>query len=372
MARATLLHAFPTFAAGGAQVRTVALINALGPDFHHAVVEFSGDTSAASRVAPGAGFTLLPTPPKRGSLATLSHCRELIRSVRPHLVLTYNWGAIDCAAAARLEHIPLIHTEDGFGADEASGLKLRRVLTRRIVLRGLFRFVVPSRTLESIALYRYAIPRRRVQYIANAVDTSRFRPSPKPEAKPEAKQRLGLDPALPVIGTVGHLRPEKNLALLLNAFARLPKGSANLMIVGGGPCDAELRQAAAGLGVASSVVWTGSVEDTAPYYSAMDLFVLSSSTEQMPISLLEAMASGLPSVCTNVGDCAAMLESDSEPAIVEPGNAAMLTRSLAGLLADEALRTRLGAANRELCLANYSLDVMFDAYNTLYRAAAGL
>jgi glycosyltransferase involved in cell wall biosynthesis len=363
-----LLHVFPTFDLGGAQVRTVDLMASLGPGFSHQVAALDGHTAAAERVAPEVEFRLTAAPERANALSSCIRLRRMLLRVKPDLLLTYNWGAIEAAIGARLNTgIPFLHAEDGFGTDEALGLKARRVWTRRVVLRGAAGVVVPSRKLERIALEQYRLPREKVVYIPNGVDTDQF--APRQDAG--AKAAFGIDPAAPVIGTVGHLRSEKRLTLLIEAVARLRDAGARLLIVGGGPGLSELQAKAAHWGCAERVVFAGMLADTAPAYAAMDVFAMSSATEQMPIALLEAMASGLPAVCTDVGDCAYMMEQERPPFIVPPGDAGALAGALDRLLGDEELRRETGRANRLIAEKRFSRDEMIERYRELYLWVAG-
>jgi glycosyltransferase involved in cell wall biosynthesis len=119
------------------------------------------------------------------------------------------------------------------------------------------------------------------------------------------------------------------------------------------------------------MMFVGTTPDTAPYYAAMDVFVLSSVTEQMPMSLLEAMACGLPAMCTDVGDIREMLGRPGAPVLVPSGNLEAYMSSLQSLAVDTELRQRLGRQNRERCVAEYSLEKMVREYEEEYRAAYG-
>jgi len=363
-----LLHVFPSFELGGAQVRTIDLMASLGIGFIHQVAALDGRAAAAALVAPGVSFSLTAEPERASMPLSCALFRRVLLRLKPDLLLTYNWGAIEAAIGASLgTGIPFLHAEDGFGSDEAESLKARRVWTRRVVLRRAAGVVVPSRTLERIALEQYRLPRDKVVYIPNGVDTDRF----APQHHARAKAAFGIDPAAPVIGTVGHLRPEKNLGLLLEAFARLESPDARLLVVGGGPCLAELQVTAGRFRCAQRVVFAGMLNDPAPAYAAMDIFALSSSTEQMPVALLEAMASGLPAVCTDVGDCGAMLDQRTPRFLVPAGDARALKSALDTILSDEPLRRAAGRANRRRCAAEYSKNEMIERYRRLYLKAAG-
>lgn len=364
-----LLHCFPTFAAGGAQVRALQLFAALRGRHAHAVLALDGVTSARELLEPGVELRVVEPPPRAGTLASLRAFRALLARERPALVLTYNWGAIEMALAARSLGLPVLHHEDGFRPDEVHGQKARRVWTRRLALRRA-ELVVPSRTLESIALATWKLARARVRYVANGIRCERFGP---PDRNALLRARLGWDLTHVVVGTVAHLRGEKNLARLLGAAARLPD-PVRLLVLGDGPERAALEARAREPDLRGRVHFAGHQLDLPPWYRAFDLFALSSDTEQMPLSLLEAMASGVACASTDVGDVRAMLPAEQRECVVpvlaaEAGERA-LAAALARLVGDAALRTRLGAANRAHVEREYAFDAMVRAHARLWDASA--
>ena len=268
-------------------------------------------------------------------------------------MLTSNWGTIEWAMANRVAVVPHVHLEDGFGPDERDVQIARRVRTRRLFLAGRT-VVVPSRTLERIATGQWHLNPARLRYIPNGIDLTRFQATgPKPPG------------AVPVIGTVATLRAEKNIARLLHAFAAAAGGSrARLVVVGDGPERAALETLGRELGIGGQVTWVGHRPDPAELLRHMDVFALSSDTEQMPISLLEAMATGLPVAATDVGDVGAMLPDEQRPYVVAPEYAS-LAAALRVLLADPAIRARLGQANRARAEAAFDQRTMFDAWAAL-------
>lgn len=129
----------------------------------------------------------------------------------------------------------------------------------------------------------------------NGVDLDRFVPPTATERR-QAKAALGLPPSEPVVGFVGRLHNAmKGVNDILRGFEYLPD-SYRLLIVGGGPDEASLRQLAEYRNVATRIKWTGAVRDSAPYYRAMDVFAFASHFEPFGLVLLEATASGLPIV----------------------------------------------------------------------------
>ena len=364
-----IFHVFSTFCAGGPQVRTCTIMNALGQQFRHTVMATDGNFSALEKIAPDVRCSPLAPPPGKGSLLYARELSRSIRTVKPDLLITYNWGAMDAVLASRLSPVcPVIHAEDGFGADEADRLKRRRVWTRRLALGRIQALVVPSRTLMNIALGRYRVSEEKVLWIPNGVDIGRFRPG----RNADWRRAWKLPDDAVVFGYAGRLGAEKNLSMMLRAFAGMGRADARLVLVGEGPCRAELEQLAAELGIAQQVVFAGPVTDTAPCYQAFDVFLMSSFTEQMSIALIEAMASGLPVVSTRVGDSDEVLGSPGPECVVSSGDLEHYTRCLAGMYLDAGLRARLGAGNRERCVRYYSLEKMISDYRDLYSRVAAI
>ncbi len=348
-----IAHIFPTFAVGGAQVRFAAIANHFGPAFRHIVVSLDGNLACRERLDTTLDVTFPAVPAaKNAMLANAWRYRGLLRQWRPDMLVTGNWGAIEFALANLLPVTSHIHITDGFGPEERTAQIARRVLVRRLALsRSLSIF--PSRNLVRIATQVWKLPPAMVRYVPNGIDLARF--------ATDGAQRGG---PVPVIGTVAALREEKNLARLIRAFAGLPGG--RLVIVGDGPERPALEALAGSLGVADRVAFTGHRTDTPDLYAGFDIFALSSDTEQMPLSVIEAMASGLPIAATGVGDVRQMVAVENAGCITALDDAA-LGAALAGLVADPDARRRLGAANLAKARHDFDQAAMFATYGRLWR-----
>jgi glycosyltransferase involved in cell wall biosynthesis len=311
-----------------------------------------------------ADFPALTGRPTPGRLAALA--REMAHY---DLICTYNWGAMDTVMAHRLfakayRLPPLIHHEDGFNEDEAAGLKPSRNLYRRIALAGAARLIVPSTGLETIARNVWRQAPRKVERIVNGIDTAAFARPPVPGALPLAKpegQRW--------VGTLAGLRAVKNLTALVEACAGLPD-HWHLVICGEGPERGAIFAAAERRGIASRIHLPGNV-DPASVVGLFDIFALSSHSEQFPLSVVEAMAAGLPIAAPAVGDIAAMVAAENRAQITPPGDTAALGRALASLAADAPLRARISAANQARARAEYDFAAMLARYQGVYNAAMG-
>lgn len=361
-----LLHVFPSFDVGGAQVRTAALMNRWGDAFRHSVVSLDGRFDCAERLDPGVPFARVAFAARPGEAlpARLWRIRAAIRAARPDRLITSNWGSIEWAMADFPPRVAaLLHMEDGFGPEEVGRQIPRRVWTRRLVLRGA-RVLLPSRLLEGIARDAWRLPAQGLLYVPNGIDLARFAP-----AGPRAD--LAVPGEGPLIGTVAALRPEKNLARLLRAAAAVRARGLplRLAVIGEGPERGRLEALAAELGLAGVTRFTGHLPDPAAAYRALDGFALSSDTEQMPFSVLEAMGTGLAVASTDVGDVRTML-ADANALLVTGRDDAALAEGLAALLADPARRAALGAANRARAAAEFDERVMAARHAALWRGEA--
>ncbi|HKH48859.1 MAG TPA: glycosyltransferase [Thermoanaerobaculia bacterium] len=363
-----LLHVVPTFVPAGLEMRTVHLIAGFGSELRHSILSMDGRTDAADRLPPGAPVRFLPSPPKAGSLRTSVRLRQILQEETPDLVLTYNWGAFDAIFAARsLGFHRVIHHEDGFNVDEAHSLKQRRVLARRAMLPWVPRVVVPSQGLFNMATQLWKVPADQVRLIRNGIRLDVFNRS---NGGPALRRELEIPEDALVVGAVGHLRPEKNFLRLLEACAAFPAGlRVHVLLVGDGDERARLEQRAARPDLAGRVHFAGYRSDPHRFFRAMDVFAITSDTEQMPVCLLEAMASHLPVVSTDVGDIRAVLPAEQEPWLVPldgDATAVSFARRLGDLANGPALRQRLGELNRRQAEERFSFETMLAAYREIY------
>ena len=344
----THLHFFPTFALGGAQRRFAELARGID-GWRHVVVPLDGERGAAAAMAEAPDFEAVSLAPSGGvSVANLRALAGLVRRVRPALVSTYNWGAIEGVLANRLlARLPHLHHEDGFGSDEASGEIARRRRLRRAALGGRVHVVVPSTGLAARAREAWRVAPRRLHHVPNGVDLARFAPA--------------RDPGGPAV-YLGALRPEKNLPRLTAAMREQP---FTLDVWGDGPIRAALEGAAP-----PNARFRGGTDAPERALTGARLLALSSDTEQMPLVVLEAMAAGLPVVATDVGDTKSLVSEPNRPFVTPLGDEAGFAEALRTVGTDRALAERLGAANRARAEAVFGLDRMVSAHAALWDEVA--
>lgn len=368
-----VLHLHSTFDAGGKELRAVRLMNAFGPRVGHAVVSAQSGAMAAARAIDRSIPVAYPTEfPQLIGWPTLGRLQRLAKAMRRYdLVLTYNWGAMDAVMAHTLFSRafglpPLVHHEDGFNDDEAQKLKASRNWYRRIALGCASALVVPSRRLEQIALDSWQQPTGRVHRVSNGIPTQVFGRKVRPDAVRGVIKRKGEF----WVGTLAGLRAVKNLPRLVRACAALPE-EWQLVIFGEGPERDAIRAEAMRLEIGHRVHLPGFIAKPESVMGLFDIFALSSDSEQFPLSVVEAMAAGLPVAAPQVGDVADIVAEANVPFIPPAGDETALARALATLAADTDLRKSVGDANRARARAEFDEAAMIAAYRAIYAKALG-
>ena len=246
-------------------------------------------------------------------LAALPRLTRLIRDGRFDVVHThlYRAGLFGRLAARRAGVRTVVATEHSLGEHLIEGRPTDRAGVRALYLGAerLGRMTVAVSPTVVELLVRWGVPRRRITMIPNGIDVASFRFDAT--ARRQARARLGIAPGARVLGTVGRLAPTKRVDLLVEAVAQLP--GVVLLVVGDGPARPELAGLARRHGIGDRVIFTGASRDVRGMLSAMDAYASASPGETFGLSVMEALAAGLPSVYVA---CPAL---DDLPGRVRPG-----------------------------------------------------
>lgn len=232
----------------------------------------------------------------------------------------------------------------------------------RMANRFVDRFIVNSRAVAEHVMRRERVPGDRIRVIYNGY------PFGSEEDPPLEgfRETLGIGPDDPVIGIVANLRPVKRHADILRAFAivtrRFPR--AHLLLVGSGPLEGELRLLATELGL-RTVHFLGSLSHVIPVVKHFQVGVLCSESEGFSNALIEYMACGVPSVCTNVGGNPELIHDGVEGYLVELGDIPALASRIVTLLADPGLARTMGDRARAR-VEEYTLERMVSAHLESY------
>lgn len=218
------------------------------------------------------------------------------------------------------------------------------------------------------------IPSALISVIHNGIDTGYWSPEHVHES---LREELGIQKAHPVIGYVGRIMPEKDLETWLRAAAIVGKKfhEARFVLVGEGKDDrtlGQLKRLAGDLGIAAQTHFTGYRSDLLPVYATFDIFLLSSTREGLPNSILEAMALGLPVVTTDVAGARELVVNGCTGYVLPQGDHAGLARALITLAEDDQLRIRLSRYGRKRVERDFSFTSRLARIECLYERILGL
>ncbi len=211
----------------------------------------------------------------------------------------------------------------------------------------------------------------RIEVIENGIDFDRYGP---PADLAEQKRKLGFDPHRRYLVHVARHHPVKDQPMLLRGFATTAAAvpDVDLLMAGDGPLRGELEALARNLGIADRVKFLGIRSDVPELLKAADAFALTSVSEAASLTLLEAMATALPVVVTDVGGNPEIVRHEREGLLVPRGDAAACGAALSRLLREPNYARTLGAAARARVDAVYRLERTVDAYHALYRRVTGI
>lgn len=267
---------------------------------------------------------------------------------------------------AKIKGIPIVTTNHNW---LTSHWKLR--VYRRfdsLLIRYFTRIIAVSNGIQE-EMQTYGVPRGKIRVIDNGIDITRFRDLVSPET---VKEEFGLKKEVTIIGTIGNLGAEKGHVYLLQAAKDIMKnvGSVKFFFVGDGPLRAVLENEATQLGIGDNVIFTGFRTDIPNLLSIMDIFVLPSVKEGLPMVLLEAMASKKAIVATRVGAIPKVV-NNGNGILVEPRDIAGLQKALVSLLTNEGKRRKYASAAYETVSKQFSSDRMSSEYFDLYSELLG-
>ncbi|MBT8447444.1 MAG: TIGR03088 family PEP-CTERM/XrtA system glycosyltransferase [Gammaproteobacteria bacterium] len=373
MPQPLIAHVIYRLGYGGLENGLVNLINHMPEqECRHAIVCLTESESFGERIERDVEIVEMHKQPGN-SLKLLPSLAREFRRLRPDIVHTRNLATLETQLAARAAGVGYrIHGEHGIDMHDLHSNRLRYRLLRRAVSPVIDRFVTVSRDLERYLVDTVGIPGSKVEHIINGVDTQRFYPRGAAEELRDLPESLR---GRLLIGTVGRLADVKDPLNLLDAYTAMLvatptlRETTGLVMVGDGPLMGACRDFLAGQQPDLPVWLAGARDDIPEILRALDVFALPSLQEGISNTLLEAMASALPVVATDVGGNPELIEAGLNGTLVPAASAAALAGALAGYINDPARRQAHGAAGLARAREMFSINRMVQRYAALYRRA---
>jgi len=293
--------------------------------------------------------------------------RQLILRERVNVVYLVDyrdvmlWGAL-IGRLCGVRTILATHSTDWWGSGRSPTLIGKRLLSWHSAIVSIADFQKRHLVAEE------GVREARIAMIPNGIDARRYG---RDGAREQCRARLDIPAAAFVVGTVAVLRPEKNIVMLFAALQRMMREGMNIhvVIVGDGEQRTELEQASRGMDMRANVTFLGYHHDPAAVLPAFDVFSLTSKIEVMPITILEAMASGLPVVATRVGGVPEIVLDGETGYLVASDDVEALASRLSELAAAPQLRRRMGMKGRDRVSALYGYGAMIARTEALLRSA---
>ena len=373
MTRIGLLFSLTSPVRGGVEEVVLALLQRLDPsEFRLSLAapqalldSFAGDLHG---VAVDTEALQADSWRRRRDVARLS---SFIGRVRPHIVNPHLFRSTLVAAPVAKWHGAKV-VETYHGREGWRGSLLRGgFLPDRMIGKLVDRTIAVSEAARAFLISGKGYAADKVVVVPNGRDLSTFRPGVGRDA---LRKELGLDRAVPLVGVVGRLEAQKGHAYLLEAWpsvvAEFP--DARLLVVGDGSLGPRLRARTAELEVADSVIFAGFRADVPRVLDALDVLVLPSLYEGMPLTAIEASAMGRPVVATAVDGTPEVIREARTGRLVPPADPPALSRAIRSVLRDPLGAQRMGRAGRDFVLDRFDLDRQVANTARVYRDVAGV
>ena len=365
-------HIIYRLGVGGLENGLVNLINRTPPDrYRHAVICLKEATDFRRRLEGEVPVYELHRREGK-NVGVYARVYRLLRELKPAIVHTRNLAAVECQMPAWLAGVRLrVHGEHGWDVFDPDGTNRKYQWLRRFLKPFVHRYIPLSRHLESYLREKIGVPEERISRICNGVDTSVFHPALEgkgPIADCPFQSRKGQI----LVGTVGRMHGVKDQITLVKAFTglldRRPefRETLRLIVVGDGPLRERARQMLESAALERLAWLPGERSDIAGILRGLDIFVLPSQAEGISNTILEAMASGLPVIATDVGGNPELVANGATGTLVPKEDPGAMATALEAYLDNPGAIAAHGAAGHRRVAESFSLDGMVGRYLAVY------
>lgn len=355
-----LAHAFMV---GGAEEMVLNLVRHLPARFEPLVccIHEAGPIGEEIRKT-GTPLAVLGLTPGLRRPGDIGGIRRYLRDTRPQIVHTFLLTAsIYGRLAAILERVPVVI---GTEVNIYEHKRFAHALAERLLMAGTDRIIASADSVRDFYVKQVHADPAKVDVIYNAVD---FAQADATMSKAEMRTSLRLPSDARVAGVIARLTEQKGHRYLFEALASVPAlSNVHLLVVGGGERRDALGRDVSAKGLSSRVHFLGPRRDLGNLLAAMDVFVLPSLWEGLPLSMVLAMGAGVPVVATRVAGIPEVVDDGRTGLLVPPRDAGALGEALARVCSDAQLRARIGAAARAAVLPRFGIDRYVDSIVGLY------
>jgi glycosyltransferase involved in cell wall biosynthesis len=354
-----MAHAFMV---GGAEEMVLNLVRHLPPRFEPMVCGINqAGPIGAEIAATGTPVAVLGLNPGVRRPSDFGGIRRYLRETQPHIVHTFLVTAsLYGRLAAILERVPVVI---GTEVNIYRRKQWRHVLAERLLMWGTTRVIASAESVKDFYVKQVHADPAKVDVIYNAVDWNQVNTT---VSRDDMRASLGVAQDAKVAGVIARLTEQKGHRFLFDAMERPHLADVHLLVVGDGDLRDALQRDVATRGLASRVHFLGARRDLGNLLAAMDVFVLPSLWEGLPLSLVLAMGAAVPVVSTAVAGIPEVVHDGQTGLLVPPADAPALGRALEKLFNDAAMRARIGQCARADVLPRFGVDGYVGAVTELY------
>lgn len=369
--RPLVAHVMYRFDTGGLENGIVNLINHMPADsYRHVIIALTEVTDFSHRIKrDDIQFVSLHKPPGHG-IWQFPKLFRLFRQLQPAIVHSRNLAALEVQLPAWLAGVPVrIHGEHGRDVGDLDGSNITYQRVRRFYRPFVSYYLALSRDLAQYLNGIIRIPQNKVLQVYNGVDCSRFHPGQPDQSIPGCPFTR---PTHCLLGTVGRMQTVKDQPTLVRAFIRALemepqlKEQIRLVLVGDGPLRKECQQLLNAAGLDQLAWLPGERNDVPEVMRGLDFFVLPSLAEGISNTILEAMASGLPVIATNVGGNADLVVAEQTGVLVPPADPESMARAIIRMAKQTDTRQSMALSGRRLVEEKFSMNAMVASYQGTY------
>jgi glycosyltransferase involved in cell wall biosynthesis len=360
--RARVIYLAHTLAVGGAEEMVLNLVRYLPPEFERAVVCIDRPGPIGAEIqGMGVPFHSLGLQPGIKRPFDLMRLQQFIHDLEPTIVHTFLLTAsLYGRFAAMLARVPIVI------GTEVNIYERKQPLHRMAeswLMRQTDAVIASAESVRDFYMEQVHADPDKVVVIYNAVDWSQLDAT---RSRDELRADVGVPAGVPLAGIIARLTEQKAHRVLFDALARPELSALHLLVIGDGELRDDLRRRVEHLGLGGRVHFAGARRDLGNILGAIDMFVMPSLWEGLPLSLVLAMGAGLPVIASRVAGIPEVVRDDVSGLLVDPGDVPQLVKALQRVTQDDQLRVRLGQEARAFVRPRFGVDRYIASMTALY------